>query len=94
MRRMTEREIAEWNNSWPIGSRCWVRHDDGIERDHKTRSPAWLLGSGHGVVSVDGISGGYALERVRMVGAREPHNAQSSPTPNAPALPRREGGAT
>lgn len=42
---------------WPGAKR-----GDGIES--VTRTPAWTLGSGHGVVSVDGYSGGIALEHV------------------------------
>lgn len=76
MRRMTQQQIDEWNEIFPVGSPCWVRHDDGSEHTHHTRSPAWLLGSGHAVVKVDGFSGGYDLDRVFMAETHElkPHN--------------------
>lgn len=80
MRRMTQQQINEWNETFPVGSPCWVRHDDGSEHTHHTRSPAWLLGSGHAVVKVDGFSGGYDLDRVFMAETHElkPHNNVST----------------
>ena len=66
MRKMTQQQIDERNGFFPVGSPCWVRHDDGSEHTHHTRSEAWLLGSGHAVVKVDGFSGGYDLDRVTM----------------------------
>lgn len=64
---MTQTEIDTWNEFYPVGSPCLVRHDDGIEREHHTTSPAWMLGSGHAAVKLSGISGGYSLDRVRML---------------------------
>lgn len=66
MRKMTQQQIAEWNETFPPGSPCWVRYDDGSEHTHHTRSAAWLLRSGHAVVKVDGLSGGYSLDRLKM----------------------------
>lgn len=67
MRKMTQQQIDEWNEIFPVGSLCWVRYDDGSEHTHHTRSAAWLLGSGHAVVKVNGLSGGYSLDRLKMV---------------------------
>ena len=76
MRRMSQQQIDEWNEIFPVGSPCWVRYDDGSEHPHHTRSQAWLLGSGHAVVKVDGFRGGYDLDRVIMAETHElkPHN--------------------
>ena len=73
---MNRQQLAEWNETFPPGSPCWVRHDDGSGHNHHTRSAAWLLGSGHAVVEVDGICGGYDLDRVFMAETHEmkPHN--------------------
>lgn len=60
----------DWNEAHPIGTPVSVRKDDGTVLETHTRSVAWTLGeSCHGpghtaVVSVNGISGGYSLERV------------------------------
>lgn len=67
MKTMTQQQVDEWNAQWPVGSRCWVRRDDGVEEPRRTRSEAWLLHSGHAVIKVDGIAGGFALNRLRMV---------------------------
>lgn len=49
----------------PIGTPVIVTKDDGSEFRTYTRSAPWQLGHGAWVVSVDGISGGYDLERIR-----------------------------
>lgn len=49
---------------WPIGTDVDVRKDDGSIFKTKTRSQPWRLGHGEAVILVEGISGGYALERV------------------------------
>jgi hypothetical protein len=41
-----------------------VRDDQGIEADYTVRQEPWVLGSGHAVVGLEGICGGYALDRV------------------------------
>lgn len=77
-RRLREAEAMEqalcaaWSH--PAGTRVVVTLDDGSERETATRSQAWMLGAepsrgrgGHtAVVLLDGISGGYALRRVRL----------------------------
>lgn len=57
----------------PEGTPVVVRFDDGTERRTTTRSRPWMLGAnsqgegGHtAVVLLDGFSGAYALERVRI----------------------------
>lgn len=57
----------EWNKRYKPGQRVIVVMDDGEERETRTKSIAWNLGGGHPVIKVEGISGGYALHRVRAV---------------------------
>lgn len=55
--------IAAW--SVPVGGAVVVTRDRGQEELRtRTRSLPWKV-SGQAVVMVEGISGGYALERVR-----------------------------
>ena len=53
-----------WNDKCPPGTPVTLRLDNGDTLDTVTRSEAWLLGHGQAVISVDGKSGGWALERV------------------------------
>lgn len=62
-RAAAERAVKEWNQQVPVGAPVDVRRDDGTVLVTRTRSPAWLI-SDHASVSVEGISGGYLLERV------------------------------
>lgn len=55
-------------DSWigvPVGTPVVVTKDDGSEFVTKTRSYPWMLCSTP-VILVEGITGGYALERVRL----------------------------
>lgn len=63
-------------NAWkdtPEGTPVIVTKDDGSEFQTKTCSIPWMLGSssqgsGHtAVIMIEGISGAYALERVKRV---------------------------
>ncbi|WP_326642973.1 hypothetical protein OG884_06020 [Streptosporangium sp. NBC_01755] len=59
----------EWNETHPIGTPvlAWpgVREDEPMVT--RTRTPAWTLGHGAAVVSVDGYAGGIALTHVEAV---------------------------
>lgn len=57
--------VRLWNDFIPEGSEVFVTRDDDSVQQTKTRSEAWLLGCGIPVVKVEGITGGYRLERVR-----------------------------
>lgn len=61
-----KRLVAAWTH--PVGVDVDVRKDDGTIVRTKTRSEPWML-CGTAVVLLDGISGGYALERVTAVRA-------------------------
>ncbi len=66
--------IAAWKH--PEGTEVEVLRDSGEVLRTKTRSMPWALGEssrgpGHtAVISVNGIAGGYSLDRVRVVVAR------------------------
>jgi len=64
-----ESVVQEWNELYPPGTKIELTNDDGEVELTKTRSIAWLLGDGTPVVSVDGRSGGYLLERIKPVEA-------------------------
>lgn len=58
---------AEWNERFPVGTAVAVTKDDGTLWQTKTRTPAWELGHGAPVVSLEGKSGGYDLARVAVL---------------------------
>lgn len=64
---MTKKEllVENWNLKHPVGTRVVVRKDDGTKMTTVTRSQAELLSGHTPVIWVTGISGCYALERVR-----------------------------
>lgn len=59
-------DLQLWNSMHPVGSPCDLILDDGSMLRTKTRSIAWELGHGQAVVKVEGKSGGWLLERVRI----------------------------
>jgi len=56
----------QWNALYPIGTPVTAYPDarDDKPLHTRTRTPAWTLGHGAAVVSVDGVSGGIALTHV------------------------------
>lgn len=60
-------DVKFWNEEHPVGTDVIVTKDLGDEVRTKTRSAAWVLSGHSAVIMVDGISGCYALERVRPV---------------------------
>lgn len=66
MKRPTKYDLKLWNEMNPVGSPCVLTEDDGSQTETHTRSIAWELGHGQAVVKVDGKSGGWMLERIRM----------------------------
>lgn len=61
--------VTHFNIAFPIGSDVSVRRDNGEILETKTRSVAWVMGGHSAVVMVDGIAGGYAVDRITR---REP----------------------
>jgi len=68
---MTQQQIDDWNDTFPVGSPCMVKHSDGSEHLHHTRSGAWLIGNSHTVVMLEGKTGGIPLDKLKML---ETHN--------------------
>ncbi len=66
-------ELIEYWKDVPEGTQVIVTKDDGEKFHTKTRSSPWMLGvssrgPGHtAVIMVEGITGGYLLERIRLV---------------------------
>ena len=57
-RRVTEEQLAI-----KPGDLVEVTRDDGSKEERKAISEPWQLGHGDWVVKLEGISGGYALDR-------------------------------
>lgn len=51
-----------------VGDVVIVTDDNGKESERIVRMEPWKLGSGHWVVALKGIAGGYSLDRVRLKG--------------------------
>lgn len=64
-----EEAVAAWRH--PVGTWAVVTRDNGEELKTKTRSEPRVLGGHSAVILVEGISGGYSLERVRLAPASE-----------------------
>jgi hypothetical protein len=67
-RAVADAQVTRWNELYPVGTPVAVTLDDGTTKLTRTRSMAWVV-CGHATVLVEGISGGYSLERM------EPHPA-------------------
>jgi len=50
-----------------IGAKVRVTKDDGSVIESTVKYAPWQLGHGQWVIGIDGISGGYMLERVEEV---------------------------
>lgn len=59
--------VEFWNDNHPPGTEVDVTKDNGDVVRTKTRSEAWLLGGPIAVVMVEGISGGYQLDRISAI---------------------------
>ena len=61
-------DADRWNAAYPVGTPvlAWpvLRTDEPLHT--RTRTPAWRLGDGASVVSVDGYAGGIALTHVEV----------------------------
>jgi len=58
-------EVNGWNTRHRVGTGVTVTMDDGMKLSTYTTSPAWLMGGHSAVIKVNGISGGYSLDRVQ-----------------------------
>lgn len=65
-KRNRQRELVDaWNSEHEVGTEVEVALDNGTKINTKTVSHATLLGGHTAVIWVKGISGCYALERVK-----------------------------
>lgn len=71
-RTMTDSQLEDWNECYPVGSPCILILDDRSELPTRTKSMAWRLGHGAVVVAVEGKSGGWDIDRVRMLETHKP----------------------
>lgn len=56
--------VDDWNAQHPIGTAVTVTDDFGKTSESKTRSAAWVMGGHSAMILLEGVSGGYMLERV------------------------------
>ncbi|HUV44286.1 MAG TPA: hypothetical protein VMW13_05590 [Dehalococcoidales bacterium] len=59
-----QQRVDDWNDKYPPGTLVHLVNDDQQVEHTRTRTPAWLLGDGTPVVSVEGRAGGYMLDRI------------------------------
>lgn len=57
-------EVDAFNKMCPIGTQVNLKKDDGSIIGTKTRSEARVLGGHSAVVMLEGVSGGYSIDRV------------------------------
>jgi hypothetical protein len=73
------KQVAEFNKRVQVGDAVTVTKDLGEQFHTRTRSEAWVMGGHSAMVLVDGITGGYLLERVKP---KEDCGYVGSVTPN------------
>lgn len=59
-----------FNAKYPVGTpvRYFSLFDAPDFRESRTRSPAWTVSGGNTVVSIDGTTGGVALDHLKVIG--------------------------
>jgi len=63
LKAKAESQVRNWKH--PIGTHVTVHRDNGGVLHTVTRSDPWVMEGHSAVIMVKGISGGYALERVK-----------------------------
>ena len=63
----------------PEGTRVTVRRDNGHIVKTVTRSKPWMVSGRYWLVLVEGISGGYSLERGDPITVEQMHFGQGQP---------------
>ena len=61
-----QQRVDDWNDKYPPGTPVHLVNDDQQVEHTRTRTPAWLLGDGTPVVSVEGRTGGYLMDRISV----------------------------
>ena len=64
---MMEMNAETFNSTFSVGDDVIYTDDFGVEHKTKTRSPAWELGHGATVVSINGKTGGYDVNRIKSI---------------------------
>lgn len=62
-----QKDLVKLWQERPVGTEVLVMKDDGVEVRSRITAPAQLLGGHTAVIWLEGISGCYALSRVRSV---------------------------
>lgn len=72
-----DQPAQEFNDAHDVGTpvRYWPGFRLGAGRTSHTRTPAWEMPGGQVVVSVEGYSGGIALDHIEVIPAGEIHEA-------------------
>jgi len=72
-RPLTGTTADQWNAAHPVGTPvlAWPASRDDEPMTTRTRTPAWTLGHGTAVVSVEGYTGGISLGHIEARGAAE-----------------------
>ncbi len=60
-----EAQIKKFNEKYPPGTLGFLTRDNGSVEPAQTRSDAWIVGGHTAVVLLEGISGGYQLDRFK-----------------------------
>jgi hypothetical protein len=58
---------SDFNEWYEVGVSVILTDDFGKEHQTNTKSEAWELGDGSPVIMVDGRSGGYDLNRIKVM---------------------------
>ncbi len=78
-----DRIVAVWNENVPVGSKVIVVKNFGTEiLETITTSRAWVLPGDYCLVKVEGITGGYPLERC-IPAIHDPQAAARKPQANS-----------
>lgn len=64
---MTQAELDEWNKTFPPGSPCILRKDNGTEIETRTKSKAWIHDSGKQFVLVEDVYGPHLINHLKML---------------------------
>lgn len=62
-----QKQCADWNTAHPIGTPVVLHTDTRGDIQTKTRSLAEVLSGHSAVVWLEGVSGCYALDRVKVI---------------------------
>ena len=73
--KQQEKLVADWNRANAVGANVIVTKDDGTEFPTITKTQAQLMGGHSAVIWLEGISGAYSLDRVRIANEKSSESA-------------------